>query len=162
MAKRQFEFMKRIICFSVFAFVLCVFGLTANAQEVSGSVPNGSLARGKSVRVTVTLDIPSGLHVNSNRPKGENLIATVVTPTGGGLRFGAVRYPAGHDKIFGFSKNALNVYEGRVTFSFPVTVPAGFKGDAAEFRVAVRYQACTDEVCYPPKTKRISLSARIR
>ncbi len=158
----QFEFMKRIVCFSVFAFVLSVFGLTANAQEVSGSVPNGSLARGKSVRVTVTLDIPAGLHVNSNRPKGENLIATVVTPTGGGLRFGSVRYPAGHDKTFGFSKNALNVYEGRVTFSFPVTVPSNFKGDSASFRVAIRFQACTDEVCYPPKTKRINLSARIR
>lgn len=116
---------------------------------------------GKSVRVTVTLDIPQGLHVNSNRPKGDNLIATVVTPTGGGLRFGAVRYPAGHDKVFGFSRNALNVYEGRVTFSFPVTLPANFKGNTTDFRVAVRYQACTDEVCYPPKTKRINMSARV-
>ncbi|MBX3281108.1 MAG: protein-disulfide reductase DsbD N-terminal domain-containing protein [Acidobacteria bacterium] len=154
--------MKRSLFFGALLLAIMMFGSAANAQEVSGSVPNGSLTRGKSVRVTVTLDIPDGLHVNSNRPKGENLIATVVTPTGGGLRFGAVRYPAGHDKTFGFSRNALNVYEGRVTFSFLVTVPSGFKGNSADFRVAVRYQACTDEVCYPPKTKRINLSARVR
>jgi len=154
--------MKKVLFCAALVFVFGVFGSVVNAQEVSASVPNGTLTRGKSVRVTVTLDIPDGLHVNSHRPKGENLIATVVTPTGGGLRYGAVRYPAGHDKVFGFSKNALNVYEGRVTFSFPVTVPASFKGNSASFRVAVRYQACTDEVCYPPKTRRINLSARVR
>lgn len=152
---------KFLYCASV-VFVLGVLGSIVSAQDVSASVPNGTLKRGKSVRVTVTLNIPDGLHVNSNRPKGENLIATVVTPSGGGLRFGAVVYPAGHDKVFGFSKNALNVYEGRVTFTFPVTVPSSFRGDTANFRVAVRYQACTDEVCYPPKTKRVNLSARVR
>ncbi|KXK03915.1 MAG: disulfide bond corrector protein DsbC [Acidobacteria bacterium OLB17] len=154
--------MKKVVSLTVFALAFGIFSAAALAQEVSVSVPNGSLARGKSVRVTVTLDIPGGLHVNSNRPKDENLIATVVTPSGGGLRFGAVRYPAGHDKVFGFSKNALNVYEGRVRFSFLATVPAKAKGNSASFRVAVRYQACTDEVCYPPKTKRINVSARIR
>ena len=154
--------MKKFLYCAALIFAFGIFSHAVIAQDVSASVPNSTLARGKSVRVTVTLDIPQGLHVNSNRPKGENLIATVVTPTGGNLRYGAVRYPAGHDKVFGFSKNALNVYEGRVTFSFAVTVPAGFKGDSAGFRVAVRYQACTDEVCYPPKTKRINLSARVR
>ena len=28
-------------------------------------------------------------------------------------------------------------------------------------RVAVKYQACTDEVCYPPKTKEVTLTARV-
>ncbi|MEZ5422870.1 MAG: protein-disulfide reductase DsbD N-terminal domain-containing protein [Pyrinomonadaceae bacterium] len=154
--------MKKVLYLASLVFVLGIFGSAVHAQEVSASVPNGTLKRGRSVQVTVTLDIPHGLHVNSHRPKGEYLIATVVTPTGGGLRFGAVRYPAGRDKVFGFSRNALNVYEGRVTFSFPVTVPKNFDKDRAHFRVAVRYQACTDEVCYSPKTKRLNLAARVR
>lgn|SRR5690606_39196915 len=154
--------MKKLLYLASLLFVLVVLGSAVHAQEVSASIPNNTLRRGRAVQVTVTLDIPHGLHVNSHRPRGEYLIATVVTPTGGGLRYGTVRYPAGHDKVFGFSRNALNVYEGRVTFSFPVRVPKDFRKDMAHFRVAVRYQACTDEVCYSPKTKRINLSARVR
>ena len=54
-----------------------------------------------------------------------------------------------------------NVYEGRTTFPFTVTVPASFRGNTIRVTVAVRYQACTDEVCYPPRTKNLVLTARV-
>jgi hypothetical protein len=56
----------------------------------------------------------------------------------------------------------INVYEGRVNFPFTVTVPENFKGNTVRVNVAVRYQACTEEVCYPPKTKNVTLTARVR
>ncbi len=131
---------------------------TVSAQEVSGKIGDGAVERGKKTRAVVVLDIPSELHANSNKPKSEYLIPTTVkvTPVTG-LKIGAVEYPEGEDKKFGFSENALNVYEGKVEFGFDVTPLKNFRGDNMSIDVAVRYQACNDEVCFPPKTKRLTL-----
>ncbi len=132
------------------------------AQTVTGSIGNGTVARGRSTRATVVLNIPGGLHVNSNRPASEYQIPTTVRPAASGIKIGAVAYPRGRNRKFSFSENTINVYEGRVTFGFNVTVPEGFKGNRLSIRVAVKYQACTDEVCYPPKTRQITLTARVK
>jgi hypothetical protein len=78
-----------------------------------------------------------------------------------GLKIGAVTYPRGKNQKFEFSESSINVYDGRTSFWFPVTVPAGFTGDSIRVNVSVRYQACTNEVCYPPKTKTAVLTARV-
>lgn len=134
----------------------------ANGQTVSGSIGKGTAARGGATRGSVILDIPSELHVNSNRPSSEYAIPTVVTVSGQGVRVSRITYPRGRNRKFSFSEKLINVYEGRVNFPFSVTVPASFKGNVVRLNVAVRYQACTNEVCYPPKTKSIVLSARVR
>lgn len=135
----------------------------AIGQEVSGSLGEGTMTRGKKTRAVVTLDIPSELHANSNKPKSEYLIPTnvKVTPVAG-LKIGPVMYPAGVDKKFGFSENELNVYEGKVEFGFDVTPLKTFRRDKVAIEVAVRYQACNDEVCFPPKTKRVTLTAAVK
>lgn len=134
--------------------------LSANAQSVTGNI--GTVARGGSVKGTVTLSIPGGLHVNSNRPSLENLIPTTVRVSAVGAKVSAVSYPRGRNRKFQFSESLLNVYEGTVSFSFNLSVPANFKGNAVRVRAVVRYQACTDEVCYPPRSKEITLTARVR
>ncbi len=136
--------------------------MSAKAQSVTGSIGNGTAAKGAATRATVVLNIPAGLHVNSNRPNGEYQIPTSVRASGNGVRIGSVTYPRGRNRKFSFSETSLNVYEGRATFNFNVTVPATFKGSSVSVRVAVKYQACTNEVCYPPKTKEITLTAKVR
>ena len=89
-------------------------------------------------------------------------IPTVVTVTASNVNVGAVRYPPGKNKKFSFSEDTINIYEGRVVFGFNVTVPKGFKGRTLRVRAAVRYQACTDEVCYAPKTKDVVITANVR
>ena len=148
---------------SVTGFVLlCVLAtVSAHAQTVTGSIANGTVSRGKQASGTIVLDIPSGLHVNSNRPASDYAIPTVVTLKPIGARVGRVSYPRGKNRRFQFSENLINVYEGRVRFPFTLTVPASFRGKVIRVNVAVRYQACTDEVCYPPRTKNITLTARV-
>lgn len=156
--------MIKLICkASFFAMLALFFGTlsAANAQSVSGSIANGTVTKGKAARATVVLSIPGGLHVNSSRPGSEYAIPTTVRASAKGVRIGAVVYPRGQNRKFGFSENAINVYEGRATFTFPVTVPANFSGSTVRVNVTVRYQACTDEVCYPPKSKQITLTARV-
>lgn len=151
--------MKKVII----SFVLVLglfFVVEANAQTVSGSL--GTIKRGVANKGTVTLSIPSGLHTNSNRPGGSYAIPTTVSVTSANAKVGGVSYPRGKNKNFSFSEGSLNIYEGTVKFTFNVTVPANFKGNSVKVRAVVRFQACTDEVCYPPKTKDVILTASVK
>lgn len=148
--------------FSLVLFMVAAGVVTnAGAQTVNGSIGKGTAARGKATRATVVLSMPGGLHANSNRPGSEYAIPTTVRASGNGIRIGAVSYPRGKNRKFSFSENVINVYDGRTSFGFNVTVPANFKGDTVRVNVAVKYQACNDEVCYPPKTKQITLTAKV-
>ena len=153
--------MKKILSIALFSLGLFFFAApTTNAQTVSGSI--GTVARGGSVKGTVSLSIPGGLHVNSNRPNSQYAIPTSIRVSAVGAKTGAVTYPRGRNRKFQFSEDTLNVYEGTVSFSFNLTVPASFKGNTVKVRAVVRYQACTDEVCYPPRSKEVTLTARVR
>lgn len=143
----------------IFIFVAGSF-VETNAQTISGSI--GTVKRGGSVRGTIVMDIPGGLHVNSNSPGSEFAIPTTARVSASGAKTSGVRYPRGKNRKFGFSDETLNVYEGRTVFSFNLSVPANYKGNTVTVRAVVRYQACTNEVCYPPKNKEITFSARVR
>ncbi len=153
--------MKKLL-FGLLAFLILTAGaaISTNAQTVSGSV--GSVKRGGSVKGTIVLDIPGGLHVNSSRPSGENLIATSVSISARGAKIGGITYPRGKNRTFSFSETALNVYEGSAAFRFNLSVPANFKGNVVKIRAVVKYQACTNEVCYAPKSKEITLTAAVQ
>lgn len=156
--------MKKIVLKSFGSILfLIAAGVLANvsAQSVSGSIGNGTVEKGKAARGTIVLSIPGGLHANSNRPGSEYAIPTTVRLSGPGVKVSGVSYPRGKNRKFSFSENVINVYEGRVSFPFTVTVPATFKGSSIRVNASVRYQACNDEVCYPPKTKEITLTARV-
>lgn len=151
--------------FFVLAFVF-VFGAVSEASaqniNISGEVGNGRLEKGKTAVVSIVLDIPGDLHVNSNRPSKRELIPTRLRISGAGLKFGAVSYPRGKVKSFSFSNTPLSIYDGRTVLRIPVTVPATFKGNVAKIRAVVDYQSCTDEVCYPPRNGDVTLSASVR
>jgi DsbC/DsbD-like thiol-disulfide interchange protein len=151
--------MKRTFFLSLSFFIF--LAVAANGQNVTGSIGNGTVEKGKKARGTILMTIPGGLHVNSNRPSSEYAIPTVVTIRSSGIRLSRVTYPRGKNRKFQFSENSINVYEGRVSFPFTVTVPENFRAKTIRVTASVRYQACTDEVCYPPKTKNIVLTARV-
>lgn len=154
--------MKKYILSIVAVFAVFAFAEVALAQTVSGSIGRGVVTRGKTVRAYVVLDIPKGLHVNSRYPKNEYLIPTTVNVSANGVNLGKVSYPAGKDRVYPYSEKAINVYEGRVVFGFNVSVPQNYRGRTVRVRALVRFQPCTDEVCYAPRTKDITLTARVR
>ena len=143
-------------------FVLAAACISAGAQTVSGSIGKGVVRRGTTVRGAVVLTLPKELHVNSNRPGSEYLIPTVVRVSGKGIGPMRVSYPRGRNRKFQFTEKLLNVYEGTVTFPFRVTVPRNYRRRSVTVRAVVDFQACTEEVCYPPKTERINLTARVK
>jgi Disulphide bond corrector protein DsbC len=122
--------------------------------------------QGSSFQAAIVLDIPEGLHVNSNRPLGKYAVPTVVkVEAPRGLRVTPVVYPAARVRAFRFGDGApeerLAVYEGRAIARFNVSVPAGYELGVARVRVSVRFQACNDEVCFPPATRELTLPIAI-
>lgn len=147
----------------LFAVIIAAGVVVSNAQTVSGSIANGTITRGTPARATVVLSIPGGYHAGSYRPGNEYVIATRVTASASGASVGKVTYPRGHDRQFSFSSGkTINVYEGRVTFTFPVTVSSNSTATTVKVRVAVKVQTCNDESCNLPTTKNLTLTARVK
>ena len=153
---------KYVLRAAITAFAIVVgFGVSASAQSVSGSLP--TVHKGTPTRATVYLKLPAGQHANSNRPGNEYQIPTVVRASSArGVKVGAVSYPRGMNRKFAFSDTPINVYQGTVPFRFNVTVPASYAGKTVRVDVSVRYQACTEEVCFAPKTKTVTLTANVQ
>lgn len=153
---------KQLVRTTILAALFTAGVIITNGQSVSGSIANGWVTRGTPARATVVLNIPGGLHVNSSRPSGEYMIPTRVTATALGAKIGPVVYPRGRNRKFAFSEHTINVYEGRVAFTFPVTVPATYRGETVVVRASVKYQACNDEACFAPRTRTVTLRARVK
>jgi thiol:disulfide interchange protein len=154
--------MKKLLFGLILSLVFVFFAGVSNqinAQTFSGSI--GAVKRGGSVKGTIVMNIPGGLHVNSNRPNTEYAIPTSVRLSASGAKVGSVMYPRGANRKFEFSEETLNVYENRAVFNFNVSVPANFKGNTVKVNAVIRYQACTEQVCYPPKNKEITLTAKV-
>lgn len=104
---------------------------------------------GDEVAGTVTATIAEGWHVNSNTPSEEFAIKTELTldPATAEL-IGNPAYPAHEMKAFEFTGGKpLAVYEGAV----PIAFRAKLKPGATKVGAILRYQACSDTVCLPPK-----------
>ncbi len=152
--------MNKLFLFTAFFAIGLFFVNETSAQTITGSIKKASksgIARGY-----IVLKIPKGLHVNSYRPRSEYAIPTRLSVSAKGAKAYGVTYPPGRMRKFSFSDEPISVYEGRAVFGFKVRIPKGFKGRYINVKASVRSQACTDEVCYAPKTKTINIRARIR
>ena len=126
--------------------------------NVSGSVAPDKIKKGRVVRATVVMDIPSGLHVQSSKPLDKFLVATkldVETPSG--MKAGPISYPRALMRKLKFSKGMVAVYEGKSMLRFNVTVPANYSGGSGEIKGKLRFQACNDESCFPPVTREVKM-----
>lgn len=126
--------------------------------NVSGSITPDKVKKGAVARASVVMDIPPGLHVQSNKPLDKFLIATkldVETPAG--MKVGPITYPRALMRKLKFSKGLVAVYEGKATIRFNVTVPAAYSGGSGEIKGKLRFQACDDDACFPPVTREVKM-----
>jgi DsbC/DsbD-like thiol-disulfide interchange protein len=119
--------------------------------------------RGASVEAKIPLTVMSGYHVNSNKPNEEYLIPLRLTWTStGALEGGTVTYPKPQQEKYEFSEKPLSVYTGNVelvaAFKVAANAPAGPGAAAGK----LRYQACSNKACYPPKTVDVSVPYQVQ
>lgn len=101
--------------------------------------------------VEVRLVVAGGYHVNSHAPKSELLIPTVakLEPEDASVRMEPVEYPRGVPYSFATDPGeVLDVYTGAVVLRVPVIAAVGEHA----LRGTLRYQACDQKACYPPRT----------
>lgn len=125
---------------------------------VNGFYATNKAQQGRSIQAAVVLDIPSGFHVNANRVLNKFSVPTSVKiETPSGARATAVTFPRAKVQKLGFSNEPLALFEGRAVLRFNVTFPANFQTGVTELKAKVRYQACNNEICYPPTTREITM-----
>jgi hypothetical protein len=126
--------------------------------SVNGFFASDKAQRGRTVQAAVVMEIPRDFHVNSNRPLGKYFRATSLKVSAqGGIKVGPVSYPRGSVRKFSFSEEQLSVYEGRVVMRFNITIPSNFEQGVTELNVRLAYQSCSNEVCFQPETRNITM-----
>jgi hypothetical protein len=145
--------------------------LMGSVLAQSGKAPSVSMApvgpvaaqRGAQTKVTLNFRVASGFHINSNAPKDEFLIPTALKmdlPTD--IVLGKIEYPAGQDVSFPFSPDTkLNVYSGDFTINLMVHPLTSVIPGKYAMHGMLRYQACDNAQCFPPKTLPIAFDVKV-
>jgi hypothetical protein len=130
---------------------------------VFAPVPVVTAPRAAQTMVNLNFRVPRGYHINSNLPKSEFLIPTALKmdlPTD--IILGKIAYPAGDDLSFPFSPDEkLNVYTGDFTIAVAVHPLLSVTPGKYVMHGVLRYQACDNSACYPPKTVRVEFDVKV-
>jgi hypothetical protein len=127
------------------------------------AIPPVTAQRSEATMVNLNFRVPPGYHINSNTPKSEFLIATALKmdlPTD--IILGKIEYPAGEDRSFPFSPDEkLSVYSGDFTIAVAVHPLHSVVPGKYEMRGVLRYQACDNAACYPPKNLPVNFEVKV-
>lgn len=109
-----------------------------------------SVVAGKPSAVALHFRVAQGLHINSHTPSDEFLIPTTFSIADSeGVKLNAASYPAGAIISLAFDpKTKISVYTGEFTIQARIVAVRG--NHLMQGRL--RYQACDNNQCMPPKT----------
>ena len=156
--------MKRQVC--VIVAVLSLSALAAHGQGLGESAQSRppvktdavmflfpeqvSVTAGKPAPLALHFRIAQGLHINSHAPSEDYLIPTIFSiPDGAGVRLDAAAYPAGTTITLPADPTTkLSVYTGEFVIQARIVATPGNHLVQAK----LRYQACDNNACMPPKT----------
>ena len=151
------------------ALLAALFAGAASAQ--AGKAPSVSFAavplvtapRAAQTMVNLNFRVATGFHINSNTPKSEFLIPTKLSmdvPTD--ITLGKTEYPAGQDLSFPFQPDeALNVYTGDFAITLNVHPLHSVVPGKYVMHGVLRYQACDNAQCFPPKSLPVSFDVKV-
>jgi DsbC/DsbD-like thiol-disulfide interchange protein len=143
---------------------LCLPAIWPQSSPAKLSVGQPQTVAGKrnaSVSTKLPVSILPGFHVNNNAPLSKDLIPLSITWTSlGALQGAQVSFPKAEtidvvgEKTLVFTGNI----ELGVSFKIAANAPAG-PGVATG---TVRYQACNDRQCFPPKTVEFNVPYQVQ
>jgi len=137
-----------------------------NARQFVDAQPLApvQLSRVKPAVAEVRFTVRGGYHINSHTPKGEYLIPTVLTLSSDKtVLLGKAIYPAGKDITLPLAPDEkLNVYTGDFAVTVPLSAPK--RAAAGSYKVSgeLKYQACNDNSCFPPKTVPVEFTVVVK
>jgi Disulphide bond corrector protein DsbC len=126
-------------------------------------VPLVTATRTEQTVVSLNFRVARGFHINSNTPRSEFLIPTALKmdlPTD--IVLGKIEYPEGQDLSFPFSpEEKLSVYSGDFTVNLAVHPLKSVVPGKYVMHGVLRYQACDNAQCFPPKALAVSFDVKV-
>ena len=127
----------------------------AKGQHVELLTDTVQVAAGRPEEVELRFRVEPGFHINSHKPKDELLIPTVLRFDSGTARADEEQYPAGTSyRLPVGAGEDLDVYQGEFRVSLRVVAPRG----ASTLKGVLRYQACDNAACFPPRTLPVTVA----
>lgn len=150
------------------ALVASVALVTGSAQAQdpvhwSAEIDEESLAPGSKVTVAVRATIDAGWYIYSIT-QGEGGPVPSRISLASEQPFTLAGKVEGTKPVVKFDQNfqmQVEMHEGKVSYTVPVQVSAEAGSDVTEIQIRARYQACTNRVCLPAQTEKISLPVKI-
>ena len=113
---------------------------------------------GSTAKIAFLFNLERNWHINSNRPLDEFLVPTILTlDQMDAIEVEKIIYPEPKLVRLSFSEEPLSVFEGEFLVGVEVKIKETEQpGITVELPFSLRYQACDDKQCLPPKTLKIS------
>jgi len=151
----------------VLGFVLLAAGgpqaqLRGVRATLSPRVAQASAHPGDRVRLAVVVTLPPEFHVQSNAPRDQTLIPTVlnVAPPAGGEVIEVV-YPAPLDFKMIDIEQPLAVFPHEFALGAEISLPPAATPGPLQVPGSLRYQACNDRLCFAPTTVALSWTVNV-
>ena len=120
------------------------------------------MKRGGSAVVKLTASLNEGFHANSHTPSDENLIPLSLTWAPGAVVAKDTTYPTPKMEKYSFSEQPLSVVSGSFDLATKFAVAPGATPGDSVVTGKLRYQACNDRACFPPKNIEIKVPVTIQ
>ncbi len=137
----------------------------AKRQFVTAApVSTVAVRSGHPTPVTFTFHIQPGYHIDSNKPLMPELIPTQLkfSLPSSDMVIGRVQYPQGQLMSFAFDPNQkLSVYSGDFSVKALVVAPPSASSGSYTVHADLKYQACDNNACYPPKTVPLAFDVKV-
>ena len=143
---------------------LCLPSLWAQGSAfLSAEAPQKLVAkRGAAAQARIAVSVQPGYHVNSNTPSDSYLIPLKLTWTAGALEAGEVVFPKPRMEKYEFSDKPLSVFTGDFDLLARFKVPAAAPAGPGVMVGKLRYQACSNNACFPPKSVEVRLPYQVQ
>lgn len=149
--------------------ILCGLTLSASAQidpetlvETRSAWSVDKARPGDVIQLAIQVTISDGYHINAHQLEDEFLIPTELKITPGkGFQVASPVYPQATSHEVSFSEQPLSVYEGKVHIIVPVTLGRKLRPGKYTITGTLKFQACNDEACFPPRTVKLQIPLEI-
>lgn len=112
-----------------------------------------TIAAGQQDTLAFTFSVRSGFHVQANPVPHAYLIPATLKPDSTSYFIPeAPLYPPGHPYVLTGTTDSLSVYDGTFQIPVPVATSPDTPAGAYTLQGSLRFQACDDTTCFPPKT----------
>jgi thiol:disulfide interchange protein DsbD len=138
--------------------------LRAQGNAVLSAAPEEKLniRRGSTADLKLKVQLQPGFHVNSNTPADEYLIPLKVTWAKEPVESEQVSYPKPELEKYAFSPNPVSVFSGNFEIVTRFHAAAGANPGLGILGGKLRYQACNNKECLPPRTLDLRVTVNVQ